>query len=1201
MKLKQIQLQGFKSFVDRTVIDFTTDITCVVGPNGCGKSNLVDAIRWSLGEQSVKNLRGGAMEDVIFHGTEDMPSVGMAEVTLIFDNSDALCPPEYASYPELQVTRRLFRSGDSEYYINRVPCRLKDIIDLFLGSGVGTKAYSIIEQGRIEGIITMKPEQRRTLIEEAAGVSKYRVRKLEASRKMEATRQNLLRIRDIIAELKRQMNSLNRQAKKAERYKVYRSELREVEIELAVFKAQGIQKEQDQVTRRSREIADRELELEARLSSVSASLETERAALLNQERELAALQTAVVEASRSAEKIENDLAMIRQESAGHERTLERLKTERDDLIARADSLAAETETGRAEALALEQDIALARDERAKAEAALAAKDAEYRDLVEAADVLARHAMNLKAQVEKLEERIAWTARRREELLAAKQKLTERKQKLEASLEEQARVNLTYNEKLYQARKELTEQAKNLASREQELSRAKTGQAVAADRLQNVQGSYTMAHSRLVSLHEMKRNFEGCERGVKAIMARKIALEAQGMNGTYGLIADVVKTEPEFENALEAVLGERLQSIFVRTRRHGLDNIRFLRDSGEGRSSFAPLQGMAVREVVVPAALQEIGAVPLAQKVRVEGEFGPVVKAMIGDALVVEDIERAAELRESAGAINALVTRDGVVMDRLGVIAGGSLDSAQGFLAKNREIEELETLIASLTEQRRSAEHELNAVTARIQELTVAFNEDRERLHRLEIEKNNIEKDLRAGTDAYNSVKDEMNALAEETARIEDTAAELAREADESREAIAREQEARALVEKDLEARRIVQDRVRAEREAESQRLTAEKVREAALHEKLAASQKQMERLEAAIAEARAGVQKRERESAETVDRLRDLAARADEQTSRHHEAVLAVKQAEDKANAERARYEEAAQKLRADEAGHKDIYKERENIKAERMEAELLISQLKLQWEQLEENARDKFAREITDLAAEYASRITPEFPRDEKRAQREELRQKIERIGDVNLTALDEYSEIESRHSFLANQEADLISALENLELTIAKINSAYKKSFKSTFDEVNLKFQEVFPRLFNGGKAYLKLTNPDDDLESGVEIWAQPPGKKMNAIALLSGGEKALTSSALILALFLVKPSPFCLFDEVDAALDDVNITRFNDLLSDLSKSSQLIIITHNKRTMALADILYGVTMEKKGASKIVSVRLKNAEAQNGTQANN
>ncbi|HUT53445.1 MAG TPA: chromosome segregation protein SMC [bacterium] len=1192
MKLKQIQLQGFKSFVDRTVINFTTDITCVVGPNGCGKSNLVDAIRWSLGEQSVKHLRGGTMEDVIFHGTEDMPAVGMAEVAMIFDNSDALCPPEYAGFPELQVTRRLFRSGESEYYINRAPSRLKDITDLFLGSGVGTRAYSIIEQGRIEGIITMKPEQRRTLIEEAAGVSKYRVRKLEAARKMEATRQNLLRIRDIIAELKRQMNSLNRQAKKAERYKEYRGQLREVETELAAYKARGIIAEQQAVAEKLAEISDRELELSARLESRSAELEAEKTSLLELEREAGAAQARAVEASRAAEKLESELNMLRQEAAGLGRTVERLAGEHQELAARAKSVAAEQAEARAECDGLARSIASAEEELNKAEAALNQKEAEYRELAEAADVLSRLALNLKAGVEKLEERIAWTDRRRAELDEQKARAQERREKLEQAIEEQARTNLSYNEKLYQVRKDLAEQGRSLEIREQDLAKAKTVQAVAADRLQNVQQSYTMAHSRLASLEEMKQNFEGCQRGVKAIMARKSALEAQGRNGTYGLIADAVSIDPEYETALEAVLGEKLQSIFVRTRRHGLDNIQYLREAGEGRGSFVPIEGVVQREVSVPAALMEAGAVPLAQKVRVEGEFAPVVKALVGDALVVNDIERAAELRESVGALNALVTREGVVMDRVGAVAGGSADTMGGLLAKNREMEELNELIASLTGERRSAEDELHAAQLRIEEAADAFNQDRERMHRLEIEKNNIEKDLWQGTNAYNATKEEQGTLLVDLAAIEETVAGLEREKEDARAGVIREGEARASVENDQESRRSVLARIHAEREAESQRRTAEKVRVASFHEKLAGQLKHMERLEAARAEAIAGMEKRERESEETRTRISELTARDAELKERHGRAMVAATEAADAAAGERARYEERSRAVREGEAAHKEMFREREQIKSGRMDTELLQTQLQLQWEQLCENARDKFGRELDAVLAEYGERIRADFPVEARREQREELRQKLERIGDVNLTAIEEYAEIEQRHSFLANQEADLIAALENLELTIAKINTAYKKSFRQTFEEVNLKFQEVFPRLFNGGKAFLQLQNPEDDLESGVEIWAQPPGKKMSSIALLSGGEKALTASALIMALFLIKPSPFCLFDEVDAALDDVNIARFNDLLTDLSHSSQLIIITHNKRTMALADVLYGVTMEKKGASKIVSVRLKGSE---------
>jgi len=539
------------------------------------------------------------------------------------------------------------------------------------------------------------------------------------------------------------------------------------------------------------------------------------------------------------------------------------------------------------------------------------------------------------------------------------------------------------------------------------------------------------------------------------------------------------------------------------------------------------------------------------------------------------------------------------MDRLGVIAGGSADSFSGFLKKNREIDELAEMIKSLEDKKLEAEAELNEIDSKIKEISGAAGELREKLHRLDIEKNNLEKDLGQGTDAYNSMKEEANNLDGELAAIEETGKRLEAEAGEARAAAGKDEEARLTVEKDLESRRSHLLKLRTEQEAQNQKCTAVKVRVAALGEKLASLKKHFERTARDKAEVAAAVEKCGQESEETSSRIEVLCAEVEQLVDKHRESLVAVKELEGEVSEGRARFELESAGIREREAALKETNREREQVKNECRDTELDLSQLKVQWDGLCETAQDKFSRELDDIVSGHRDLAAADFPLEEKREEREELRQKLHRMGNnINLFALEEYEEVSRRHSFLTNQEADLIAALEKLELTIAKINSSYKRAYKKTFEQVNEKFQEVFPRLFNGGKAYLQLTNPDDLLEAGVEIYAQPPGKRMNTIGLLSGGEKALASSALIMSLFLVKPSPFCLLDEVDAALDDLNVVRFNDLLQEISKSSQLILITHNKRTMEMAAILYGVTMEKQGISKIVSVRLKESGEINGAQ---
>jgi len=1190
MRLKQIQMQGFKSFVERTVVDFTDNITCVVGPNGCGKSNIVDAIRWAMGEMSAKQLRGGAMEDVIFHGTDDMAPVGMAEVTLVFDNSQGLAPPEYNSFSEIQVTRRLFRSGDSEYYINRTPCRLKDITDLFLGSGAGTKAYSIIEQGRIDEIITMKPDQRRVLIEEAAGVSRYRVRRQEAARKMEATRNNLVRIRDIIAELKRQMNSLNRQAKKAERYKKYREEMRDLELELAAYKAMGLRKKTEEAEAQAASIRDREERLASSLEAEDAALERMKADLSELEQELKTWQNRLVESSRAVEKSEQALVMLKHRRDLLERDQARLGEEKQALGLKRTALKEEIEGLEAEIARLKKDILHAESELGRAQQHKTDKNARCQEMMEAAEVLERHLINLNNNVERLEQKMEWARARREELSQKTAETKKRRSEAEQEMERLARENMASNERLHKLKKELSELQAARQEEEQKLARAETSRAVCADRLESLKTREAHQEARLSSLKEMETNYEGYQTGVKAIMARKAELEVQGKNGTFGLIADVMQTDPEYELAVEAVLGERLQSIAVKDIEHGLDNIMYLKERG-GRSNFVPVQDIAPPSESLPEPLAAAGAVLLSDKVEAGEEFAPAVRAMLAGAVVVPDIRDGARILAEHGLKRDLVTRDGVMMDRVGALSGGSPDSFSGILAKKREIEELAESLASLAAERERAEQELSRQQAAIFALSEKVEKLRESCYRIEIEKNNQEKDLRQGTQAYNAAKQDLAVAHEEFESLERAARETENETARVRDMIEKDREAAERIGPELEQRRHAIAELQAEVDRHERRWTEARVKTAGLRERLESAHLQLERLERSLEETAAGIDKRKSELESVAESLSELEREEAEARKVRHQAVEAAMGLEEGASAERDRYERKLSQTREQEEKIKKLGREKEQSRSERMEAELSLSQLKMQWENLCENVREKFSRELETAVSQMSERFSEDYPHGQREQRREELRSKLDRMGDVNLTAIEEYEEISQRHGFLSGQEADLIQALENLEATIAKINNAYRKSFKKTFVEVNQSFQQVLPRLFRGGKGSLELTDPDNLLESGVEIMVQLPGKRTTSISLLSGGEKSLTATGLIIALFLVKPSPFCMLDEVDAALDDANIMRFNEIIRELAERSQLILVTHNKRTMELAHTLYGVTMEKKGVSKIVSVRLKDA----------
>jgi chromosome segregation protein len=1188
MRLKKLELSGFKSFVEKTNLVFPDGITCVVGPNGCGKSNVVDAIRWVMGEQSAKHLRGRSMEDVIFNGSQEFLPLGMAEVNLLFDNSDGRAPAEYSGFSEIQVTRRLFRTGESEYLINRTACRLKDVTDLFLGTGVGTRAYSIVEQGQIDQIISSKPEDRRRMIEEAAGVSKYRARRQEAESKIESTRLNLTRIRDIVAEVKRQMNSLNRQAKKAERFKEHRNELREIELNLAVRKALEVKEELDRLGAEVQTAENREQEMTGRLEFGEADLEARRVELLEAERGLHRAQEAVHALSSEIQRAESQLELKNREIQNQQKEITRLQSE---LAALADESARNLEEeGRLQATqaALREQLAQALFAAAAALSEQKALEEESRRREQVLQEAQTLGTRLLAEVARLQNSLSHAERRVEEIGRELSSTAAEREQLNLQGEGLRQLSFNFNENLYTMRKLLEAADKDLQAQIRGLEQKRRELSAAEARAQEILDTYTRTSSRLDSLREMQAKLEGLDRGVKAILDQREVRRAQGKNGVYGLVAEIIETEPEYVPAVEAVLGERLESVLVTSTRDGREAVEFLQASAAGRGTFIPLQLREAAAEPLPQALVEQGARPLLDLVRVPEQYQSVARYLLGSAVVVPSLEKAMDLWEQNGFHRVLVTRDGCVLDPSGILSGGSRDQT-GLLSRQHEIKQLAEEVERLRSERGKTEAEVNELRTAIAEAETELEVVRARRHRQEIEVLNLERELKRSSDDFNAVNRRMKELDAERDRRDQQVQEILAAAEALRRDLAGQTQARADLEAELADRRTALDAIRAQVEASAGNNTQFQVAAAALREKDEAVAAQLERLQKARAELEAGRSKREEDIRTLTAAIEGLGAAVERES-----ALLRTKLAEKDAAAAglqqaREAFERASTEIRERETALKEARKEQERLHQEINDLKLKVSQAQIQAETLQDSVRDKFFVELDHALSEREATVRDGgWHLDSQRARAEELKEIIQRMGDVNLTAIEEYKELEERFSFLTNQEADLIEALDSLEKTIAKINATYRKEFRQTFDATNAKFQEVFPRLFRGGKAMLVLTDEANLLESGVDIVAQPPGKKLQNITLLSGGEKSLTAVSLIIALFLIKPSPFCLLDEVDAALDDMNVNRFNEIVKEMSASSQFILITHNKRTMEMAQTLYGVTMEKMGVSKVVSVKL-------------
>lgn len=1187
MRIKRLDICGFKSFMSRTVFVFDEGVTGIVGPNGCGKSNVVDAIRWVMGEQSAKHLRGRAMEDVIFNGSEKHPPLGMAEVSITFVNDRGDVPQQYKDFHEITVTRRLFRNGESEYLINKTPCRLLDIIELFLGTGVGTRAYSIIEQGRIGLIVSAKPEDRRLLIEEAAGITKYKARRKAAERKMEQTQQNLLRLSDILGELGKRLEVLDRQARKAERYKAIKAEMREIELHLASLRWLELQSLRKVTAARAEELQREQRELAERVEELEEAIARAREELAAESAELDARNERVASLSQGAALNQTNLDFYQRE---RDQVLQRQR-ELEEEIRQADLRMEELDREAEEARRLAEELSGkggADTERLQAlEAELAGVREAEREAHQRLESERAQAMEILSQAATLKGDLLTIDRRRGDLVDRIARLQGESESLEQEIEKLERERRRLSEQAG-ATRQLKLELDTRRGEEQELHEQIRAELVNAEaELVELREELADKRSRLNSLVEIQRSYEGYDRGVRAVMTR--GEEGRLPSGVVGLVSDLLSTPASYERAIEAVLGEKLQSIVVESHDQALELARFLADSREGRGTFIPL-GLRQKELLPifdhPAVLARAVDV-----VTTEPGYEPLVRALLGDVLIVTHLEGALEIWAQATG-HTLVTEAGEVVHPMGAVSGGEPDGAGiGLLQKRREVAELTDLVRSLESRVAVAAERHRRLLQRADDLERSLRALEQNKHAEELNLLHAEKDLGRITEELARVRARAEQVLRERDDLQhqlhllDAEAETARGAAAQAEAErARREERIALLSAELAA---VRERVH-ELSGQLTRLqievAAEKERREAVDRSLArvaaeraALEERKERARASIGEGEVRLQElavRMEEASGSVTSLADELARAREELQEAREAFAqrsaAITEREQLLRGERKRLEEIAA------ASSKAAMRDRELV---------------LELNHLVETIRERHNLALAEQIHEFHHRPLPDEGAEERLAR---LRDQVDRMGEVNLTAVEEHAELSERYRFLAAQQKDLEQSLARLRQAIARIDATSKERFDETFRIVNEKFQQVFPRLFAGGKAQLQLVHDESrpGAEPGVDILAQPPGKKMQNVNLMSGGEKALTAVSLIFAIFLIKPTPFCLLDEVDAPLDEANVSRYNEMVKEMSKTSQFILITHNKRTMEIADTLYGVTMEEPGVSKTVSVKLNGRE---------
>jgi chromosome segregation protein len=1182
MKLKSLEVIGFKSFVDRLHLSFPGGITTIVGPNGCGKSNVVDAVLWAIGERSAKHLRGRLMEDVIFNGTDGRKPLGMAEVNLTFSNEDGSAPDEYGQYSEITVTRRLYRSGESEYLINKTPCRLRDITDLFLDTGIGVNGYSIVEQGRVEHLINANPQDRRFLIEEAAGIAKYKERKRLALMKMEATQQNLLRIQDIVAEVKRQIITLERQVKRAEEYKAIRKEVKEIEIRFALQEYAELSEKGDAARGYLKALRDRETGISAQTAQKEAFIESKRLSGMEEEEKLRSLQQEIFELGRKIQKTENDIEFFKREEGGFQ------QQENQFVEEVRESLRAWRET-RKERRRTEQVQRNLEEEQHENEEIMREWETLFNDFRTTYQELAEELEDQKAKlIDTLtrltshKNRIVHLEERKEDLQKRIRSNGEESEDVSANLKQ---LEEATSEKMKERERKLSIQAifrEEKVRWEGELEGLKK-----VLRQRQIEGSaleetLRQDRSRYLSLKELQENYEGYEKGVRSILLRKKE-EQEKWGGILGAVADILEPDLKYEIPLQVVLGQRLQYLIVEGEKEGTEAMAFLKKESFGRGSFIP-RGIQRVEKGNQFFQEEGKPIPLSRFVRVKEGFDPIAEFLIGDVGVVERWEEALHWMKNGGGFGTLVTLEGDILESSGVISGGSRDQGLGLLERRREIRDLEQKVREAEEECRKAHEEEERLQKGIGEKEIQLEGRRKEIQEKEIELLHQERDLEGLKKEISQFHQRMEVVQFEQKQLEEENQDLEKEKTEVFAKIEIEESARKEREEQVQSWKKKVEEVREGNEDLGGKITEKKVFLASIEEK----QKGLESQVQSLLENQKTLKDQIYKKGKGVRKCREEAASLREKIQQWEkeleEGVMQHRLKEEALSTQKEKVETLFNEWREVEASSKYLRRELEEVKQKIHEEEILSSEVQLRLSHLQESMRERYG---ATLSASIGT--SPEaFPKEEMSKRLAELKSALEGFGEVNLMAIEEYQELKQRHDFLSEQQADLQQALDSLKKAILRINRTTTKRFLETFHLVNEKFKEVFVRLFKGGQASLILLDEQDPSTTGVDIIAQPPGKKLQNIDLLSGGEKALVATALLFGLFMIKPTPFCLLDEVDAPLDDANINRFIELVKEFSKTSQFVMITHNKNTMEVSNTLYGITMETPGVSKVVSVRL-------------
>ena len=1183
MYLKNIEVQGFKSFANKINFQFHNGITGIVGPNGSGKSNVADAVRWVLGEQRVKQLRGASMQDVIFSGTENRKPLSYAYVAITLDNTDHQLA---TSFDEVTVARRIYRSGESEYLINGSSCRLKDVNELFYDTGIGKEGYSIIGQGQIDKILSGKPEERRELFDEAAGIVKFKRRKAAAQTKLENEKQNLVRVNDILSELEKQLGPLERQSETARQYLRKREELKRFDVNVFLLENARLREQLGDVEEK-RSLAARDLaETSQNYEGIREEYERVAEVLEKLEQSIEEARSTVTDAGLTRGKLEGEMNVLKEQinsARGSEAHLNnRRNALEEDIAARVqDREALLSEKGDTDAK-VQEITALADAAKAKLEE-IQTRIEELNSGIEAGKNTIIGELNQRATIKTklgrfdtmMEQVKIRKAELQSRLLRVKSDEAAREETLKGLEAEFAAV--TDQMRILNERE---------ASMEQELSGFRQALTQKDAALQEAKSAYHMEKSRLEALSNLAERYEGYGGSVKKVMEQKERNE-----GIVGVVADIIHVEKKYEVAIETALGGSIQNIVTRDEDTAKRMISFLKTNRLGRATFLPLTSIRnYQRFRNTEALSEPGVIGTADTlVRIDDKYRDVAGSLLGRILVVDNVDNALKLNRKYNQSMRVVTLEGELLVPGGAISGGAYKNSSNLLGRRREIEELEKRVGKLALSVEEIDKDIEDTKARRTRMRVDLEAIKGDIQRKSIEQNTARLNIAQARERMEEEVESAASLQQEEQEIQEKTREIRTDKESVQQELiasealeARTQEEIARFQQELEERR------RAETEAAAAvsewDLKVEKLRQS-----LGFQQSNADRIDGEIQRARAELEEvleALRENGQAVERKqrtieeiqKTIMASYDAQNESEARLKEDMAQREELSARQKsffARREELAQRQSALD---KEVY--RLNAQKERME-ESMESQINYMWDEYEITLSDAASLrdgELTDLAAmkkEIAS-----------------LRDQIRKLGDVNVNAIEDYKNLLERYTFMSTQRDDLVEAEKTLENIIQELDAAMRKQFAEKFAEIGREFDKVFKELFGGGRGTLELIEDEDILEAGIRIIAQPPGKKLQNMMQLSGGEKALTAISLLFAIQNLKPSPFCLLDEIEAALDDSNVGRFAKYLHKLTKNTQFIVITHRRGTMEQVDRLYGITMQEKGVSTLVSVNLIDKE---------